>query len=361
MGLNEKITSIEEELHGTKYHKGTERHIGLLKAKLAKLKKDASKPKGKGGIGFDIKKTGDATVVLVGLPSVGKSTLINKITNAESAVAEYEFTTLEVIPGVLEYKGAQIQVLDLPGVISGAAEGKGRGREVLAVARTTDLIIIILDVFQPMQLNLIKNELEAMGIRLDKEPPRINLNTKQRGGILINSQVKLTQIDQRTIQEILNIYGIHNGDLVLNDDITADDLIDFLVGNRCYVKTLVAVNKIDLVDQKYLDHLRTQIGHFMPIAADRDIGLENLREEIYNKLSFIRVYTKPKFKEVDYSKPLILKKRSTLSDVCDKIHRNLKKEFKYSLIWGKSAKFPGQRVGLDHIVEDEDVISIVSK
>lgn len=76
-------------------------------------------------------KSGDARVALIGFPSVGKSTLLNKLTNTHSEACAYEFTTLTCIPGKIEYNGANIQLLDLPGIIEGAAQGKGRGRQVL--------------------------------------------------------------------------------------------------------------------------------------------------------------------------------------------------------------------------------------
>lgn len=88
-----------------------------------------------GGAGFDVSKSGDARIALVGFPSVGKSTFLSKITKTKSEVAAYSFTTLTAIPGVLEYGGAEIQVLDLPGIIEGAAEGKGRGRQVISAAK----------------------------------------------------------------------------------------------------------------------------------------------------------------------------------------------------------------------------------
>lgn len=64
------------------------------------------------------------------------------------------------IPGVLNYKGAKIQLLDLPGIIEGAKDGKGRGKQVIAVARTCNLIIIVLDATRPMaHKKIIEHEL----------------------------------------------------------------------------------------------------------------------------------------------------------------------------------------------------------
>ena len=98
------------------YNKATSHHIGKLKAKLAKLKEESLQRSSGGtkGQGFHVKKSGDATVVLVGFPSVGKSTLLNNITNAESKVGAYQFTTLDIVPGVMEHKNAKIQVFDIP-------------------------------------------------------------------------------------------------------------------------------------------------------------------------------------------------------------------------------------------------------
>ena len=64
---------------------------------------------------------------------MGKSSLLSLLTGTESEVAAYEFTTLTCIPGVIHYNESKIQLLDLPGIIEGAAEGKGRGRQVLAI------------------------------------------------------------------------------------------------------------------------------------------------------------------------------------------------------------------------------------
>ena len=111
----------------------------IFVSKLARLRAQLLEPApgagSSGGSGFDVSKSGDARIALVGFPSVGKSTFLSKITKTKSEVAAYSFTTLTAIPGVLEYGGAEIQVLDLPGIIEGAAEGKGRGRQVISAAK----------------------------------------------------------------------------------------------------------------------------------------------------------------------------------------------------------------------------------
>src|ERR671934_1813641 len=142
-------------------------------------------------VGFNVRKAGDATVVLIGLPSVGKSTLLNRITNANSRVASYQFTTLTAVPGMLHHRGAKIQVLDLPGIIEGASGGKGFGKRVLSVARSADLVLIVLDVFQPHHLSVLKKELREAGIRLDEQPPNIVVEKTSIGGIAVNAQVPI--------------------------------------------------------------------------------------------------------------------------------------------------------------------------
>ena len=93
----------------TQKNKATSFHLGQLKAKLAKLKRELLTPTsgggGGGGAGFDVARTGVASVGFIGFPSVGKSTLMSKLTGQHSEAAAYEFTTLTSVPGQVTYNG----------------------------------------------------------------------------------------------------------------------------------------------------------------------------------------------------------------------------------------------------------------
>lgn len=212
MGILEKISEIEKEIARTQKNKATEYHLGLLKAKLAKYRAqllEPSKSAASKGEGFDVMKSGDARVALIGFPSVGKSTFLSLMTSTASEAASYEFTTLTCIPGVIEYKGANIQLLDLPGIIEGAAQGRGRGRQVIAVARTADVVVMMLDATKgDVQRSLLEKELESVGIRLNKHKPNIYFKPKKGGGISFNSTVTLTQCSEKLVQLILHEYNL---------------------------------------------------------------------------------------------------------------------------------------------------------
>ncbi|MGH9999542.1 MAG: OBG GTPase family GTP-binding protein [Nitrosopumilaceae archaeon] len=363
MGIPEKIQAIKDEMSKTQINKATEHHVGLLKAKLAKLKREQEEVKSRSSgssVGFDVKRTGDATVVFIGLPSVGKSTLLNRLTGAKSAVAAFQFTTTTVVPGMMEHRGAKIQVLDLPGIIKGASTGKGLGRRVLAVAKSADLVLIILDVFQPYHEDVVRTELSNIGIRLDQKPPNIVIEKTADGGISVSQQVPLTKMSQSLLKDILRIYGVNNGRVLIREDVDSEQLTDYISGSKTYVQSLTVMNKIDLVNQGFLNELQSNIkSKIIPISADADININALKDIIYEKLDFIRIYMRPKGGETDYDEPLITRDGSTILDICNKLHRDMKKDFRYALIWGKSVKFGGQRVGLHHTLQDEDVLTIV--
>ncbi len=364
MGIPEKIKAIEDEMAKTQINKATEHHLGLLKAKIAKLRREqednASKKSGQKSDGFDVRRTGDATVVFIGLPSVGKSTLLNRLTGARSEVGAYQFTTLTVVPGMMEYRGAKIQVLDLPGIIKGASSGKGLGKRILSVARSADLVLLVLDVFQPYHEDVLISELGNIGIRLNQLPPNITVERSATGGIAVAQQVRLTKITEKHLKDVLHLYGITSARVVVREDLTSEQLSDHVAGNISYSKAITILNKIDLADDGFRRDLKRRLKtKVIEVSANSDINIELLREEIYRRLSFIRIYMRPKGGQTDFEEPLIAREGDTVEDVCNKLHRKMRKQFRYGLVWGKSVKFGGQRVGLDHILQDEDVLTII--
>lgn len=362
--IEEQIRDVEEEIRKTPYNKATQHHIGRLKAKAAHLRQEseirrARRAKGKG---YSIKKSGNATVAIVGFPSVGKSTLLNKITNAQSEVGAYDFTTLDVVPGILEYHGAKIQILDLPGLIRDASKGRGRGREIISVARSVDLILLVIDVFET-HLELLAEELRKGGIRLNEMPPDVQISKKIRGGIVINTTVQLTKIDENLIKEIMREFGIANASVVIREDLDEDRLIDVLAKNRNYTKALAIINKIDLVGEAYLEEIRARLRGWevFPISAEKEKNLELLRDKIFETLDLVRVFMKPQGQQADLKEPLIIRRGTSVAGMCAMLHKEFRKKFRYAQVWGESAKFPGQMVGLDHVLEDEDLVTIVIK
>ncbi|KAL7431342.1 hypothetical protein ACHAXH_004107 [Discostella pseudostelligera] len=369
--VQKQIEEIEAEMARTQKNKATNYHLGTLKAKLAKLRSELiNGPGGKSagskdaGRGFDVTKSGDTRVGLVGFPSVGKSTLLTTLTGTRSEAAAYEFTTLTCIPGTMKYKGARIQVLDLPGIIEGAAEGKGRGRQVISTARTCNLILIVLDAAKPLtHKKIIESELFSFGIRINQTPPNVKLTKNEGGGIDYQEMCPQTKgMNAEVCRVVLKEYKIACAQIILREDITVDQFIDVIEGNRAYIPVLYVFNKIDALTIEELDIL-DQMPNYVPISSQHEWNLEELMEEIWSSCNMLRIYTKPKGQIPDYDEPVILHSEGnpTVEEFCNRIHRSLIDSFSHAWVWGRSAKHQPQRCGKEHRLMDEDIVQIVKK
>ncbi len=359
MDIEQRIRELEEELRNTPYNKATQHHIGLLKAKIAKLKEKLEKSESKrsGGRSFAVKKQGDATVILLGPPSVGKSTLLNALTNAESEVGAYEFTTLTVIPGMLVHRGARIQLVDIPGIIGGAHSGKGRGREILSFVRSADLLLIMGE--NTEQIREVLGEVQRAGVRVNKVPPDVVIKKTQRGGINVSFAIKPTKIDESLVKEIMREYGYHNADVVIRQDVNVDEFIDALRAESIkYVPGVFVITKVDKKLDSEIEQIKKEFPEAIFISAETGKGLDELKDRIVDALQLVRVYTKKVGEDPNYDEPLILKSDSTVADACRKIHKDFLRKFQFARVWGPSVKFPGQRVGLDHVLKDGDVLEL---
>lgn len=350
--IDQQIEAIQEILRKTPHHKATNGFIGAMRAKIARLKdkeieSSTKSGGGGGGGGFTVKKQGDATVVLVGPPSAGKSTLINQLTNAESKVAPYAFTTVTVVPGMLKYNEAYIQILDIPGLIEGAKEGKGRGKEVLSVAKGADLLLIMTDVKRVGAFASMVKELTGSGIRINEEPPKVQIDKKISGGLEIFSNFK-QNVDKETVKEIAREFGIKNGTITLQEKLSMDRLFDAFSVNRAYIPAIFVINKVDM-EPKYKDLIE---GEFVGISAENGEGVKELINEIWKTLRFVTVYLVKPDAEPNFDDPMVMKHGETLKDVAEKIGPDFAKSKKIVKIWGAGAKFPEQEVSFDTEVQE---------
>ncbi|MDE1761883.1 MAG: 50S ribosome-binding GTPase [Candidatus Micrarchaeota archaeon] len=359
--LKRKLDELQQEYSKTSYNKATNKHLGILRAKISNIKKKMTERKTKKGKGFSVKKTGDATVALVGFPNAGKSSLLKLLTNVDSKVADYAFTTLDAIPGILHYNGAKIQVFDLPGLIEGAHLGKGGGAQIASAIRVSDLLLFVIDSRSQQNLYTLVKELSDLGIHAGKEKPEIKVERTNSGGIKVeNKGYKIP--DKGTTAKILNEFGIYNCNIKFYNDSGEDDIIDYLAGNDAYVKAMVALNKIDL-NSDY-QKVATEISgktkmKVVPISVLKGTNIDQLKADLFSSLHLSRIYLKPKDGEPDYKKPMIVREDSTVFEVAKKIHTDLAKSLRYAYVTGKSVKFRGQKVGKEHVLADEDIVTMV--
>ena len=353
MGIEDKIQDVKDKLEKTPVNKATEKERARLKSRIAELEEEKQKKASGTGdtSGYAVEKKGDATVALVGFPSVGKSSLLNSLTNAESETGEYEFTTLDVEPGMLKHKGANIQILDVPGLIGGAADGRGGGKQVLSVVRNADLILFMLDP-EEMREDQIKQEIYNVGIRTNVNPPDIKVEKKGRGGITVNTTVDL-DIEEDTIEGLMKQKGFTNANVTIREKVDLDRFIDGLMGNRIYVPAITVVNKMDLIDD------RSEFEDYdLLISADEEKNLDELKDLIFDGLGLIRVYMKEKGEEPDKDEPLILEEGTTIEEALDELPGDMRDRFKKATVTGPSSKFPNQKVGLEHELMDEDILEL---
>ncbi|AIF69515.1 gtp1/obg family GTP-binding protein [Palaeococcus pacificus DY20341] len=361
--IPQKIRALEKMYATVPKHKGTEKLRLQIKRKLAELRKELEKQQAQkkgGGYSFSVRKEGAAQIVLVGLPNVGKSSLLKKLTNVDVDVADYAFTTVEPIPGMMFHKDVQIQLVEVPGLVEGAALGKGMGTQLLAVIRNADAIAIVVDLSQDpiKQMEILLKEFERAGIKVNKRKPRIEIKRTSMGGIVINGQ-ELIQGDISEVMKMLREEKIHSAEITVKEPVTLEDFSEALDNSLVWKKAIIIANKGDAPGSKErYEKLVEAYGErfrIIPVSARKKIKLGDLKETLYELAGIVRVFTKSPGEEPAYP-PIPMKKGSTVIDVAKKVHKDFAKNFKYARVWGKSVKFPGQRVGAEHVLEDGDIV-----
>lgn len=364
----EKIKALEEYLAAIPDHKGTAKLRANVKKRIAKLRLELEEERRKRAAvsvlsgKFAIKKEGAAQVVLLGLANSGKSSVLAALTNAKPLISERPFTTTEPVPGMMSYEDVQIQLVEAPPIFEGASEGEGWGPKSLSLSRNADAIALVVDLSQdPVeQFGVLKKELENSRVALEPPSCRIEFEKRGEGGISLVAFGELED-DPQLIKEFLREAGVRNAVIRIWGKASLQDVLRAVTGGYVHKPAVVVANKVDVPGSReklrlLLDAVEGKVA-VVPFSAKTGEGVEELKKAIFSSLDIVRVYTKPP-KGPKAEKPIVVKKGTTVIEVAKIVHSDLYERFSYARIWGASAKFPGEKVGANHVLMDGDVVEI---
>jgi ribosome-interacting GTPase 1 len=302
---DEKLAALEEMLRTIPRHKGTDHMVGDIRKQIAKLQ-DASlrSKKGRGGGGHDhMPKEGAGQAVLVGPPNSGKSSLVAALTNARPEVADYPFSTLVPVPGMMRFEDAPVQLVDLPPLSVEYTEPW-----VYSLIRAADVALIVLGLDEP---DLLEGRLEEI----------------------------LLWIEERRIELVV-------------DRLSTEESTDHVI----QVPARIVLTKADLVrDPGVL--LAGLPFPGVAVSTFSGEGLDGFARMTFDALKVIRIYTKMPGKKPDLKEPYVLPAGSTALDAVRIVHGEFAERLKYVRIWG-SGRFDGQQVPSDYRLADGDIVEI---
>jgi len=148
--------------------------------------------------------------------------------------------------------------------------------------------------------------------------------------------------------------------LIIEDSNQIEDSIKEIGTTKA--KILLGITKVDLISEQEKRKLEANLKSkfrkydFFIVEYNKE-KIEELKKTLFETFPIIRIYTKEPKKEASKD-PMIMKKDSTLQEAAEKISKNLKNQIKFAKIWGPSSKFPGQTIGLNHVLKDKDIIEI---
>ncbi len=324
----EKLAALLEMQSTAPRHKGAENLRADITKKISKLRKDMDKQvKKKKSVSTGVRKEGIGQAVIVGMPNTGKSTLLKELTGIDVRIDKYEFTTTEPETGMMDYKGANIQIVELPAIIEGSSKGKANGLVYLTVARNAD--VLILTYRNSREKEVVLRELEGANIFANEKKPRIVIRETGFKGIGISGKHFLRVKEHEAIQ-FLHDSGVRNAEIILNESTDLRKLARALNKSAVYLKAF-----------------------FVNVFLEYD--KEKLIEDIFDSLNVVLIYTKKPGRVADYDTPLALPKGTTIEEAAKRVHKELATKLKYARVWGKS-KFGGQRVQRDYVLQNFDVV-----
>ncbi|MEM2058663.1 MAG: TGS domain-containing protein [Thermoproteota archaeon] len=363
---HEKLQALQEFLSAVPQHKGTEKLRAQVRAKIAALKREIEERKSKrsgGGPKIFIEKEGDAQIVVLSITGAGRSSLLNRLTNAKPEISSRKFTTLKPVPGMYIYDGVMYQLIEAPPLIEGSADGEAWGSILMTLVRNADGVILLLDATSNVmeQYKLIVEELERAGVTVKKPKARVDVERVSGGGMQVVLNGRLISCTLDDVKKLIASYKIFNCKVTINGDATLDDIEEAILGGKVYKPAIIVINKTDLPYNIEDVELLKREANPLPVigvSCATGFGLQIIGQALFNQLELIRIYTKEPWEERPSSRPLVMKRGSTVQDVAERIHSKLAKNLKHAKVWGPSVKYPGEKVGRDHLLSDGDIVEL---
>ncbi|TRO47268.1 TGS domain-containing protein [Candidatus Bathyarchaeota archaeon] len=347
-------------------HKGTEKMCSQVKRQMAQLREEIDQKKKqakrRSAPSYFIEKAGAAQVALIGPTNAGRSSVMRAVTNSTVEVASWPFATRVPTPGMMPYEDVQLQLVEAPPLVEGSSEGRNDGFQVLSIARNADGLIIVVDLADDPVVNYLMVARELENSRILTSEPDGGVEITKRGfgsDIQFIWDGELVDCTPEDVVALLREYKIRSALLRVKGRVTIDIVEDAIYGNAVYRPTTVIANKADLVDSReVIEDLRRAASplEVMVISALDAPGLQQaLGDAIFRNLGIIRVYTKQPGKPAS-EEPIVDRVGLTVGGLAKIIHSDFYKRFRYAKLWGPSAKFDGERVGLDRLLSDGDTV-----
>lgn len=367
--IPEKIRLMREFVAICPKHKGTSKLLANVRRKIAALEEELERAKarrrGPRVQAFSIPKEGAGQIIILGLTNSGKSSLLASITNAKPEVSPIPYMTRKPIPSMLQYEDIQFQLIEAPALVEGASRGRMHGTQILGLARNSDGLIIMVDLSEDSvrQFRIILSELEAAGMTVEKLEGEVEIVRSRSGlGVKVVGNGSLTDCTLDDVRRLLNEYKIGSAIVKVRGKVTLDMIEDSIFSSYTYKPAIIIANKLDIDGaEKSLKRLIREVNGRIPIIATSCLtreGLNKIGETIFHMLGIIRVYSKEPSSKKPSGKPVVVKEGARAIDIAKRLHSELYRRFRYARVWGPSAKYPGERVGPDHIMMDGDVIEI---
>ncbi len=365
----EKLQAYQEFLSAVPKHKGNERLRAQVKTKIAELKEEVEAARGRRGGGrsaWSVEREGAAQVILYGPTNAGRSSLLRSLTNAQVAVASYDYTTQRPVPGMLQFEDIQLQLVELPAPQLGR-EGQFQVQpEMLDLIRSSNGIMLVLDLSaDPLaHFRSIIASLEEVRISTQRQLSRVEIvREKGSGEIRIATSAQQKSCTPAQVRELLHSYGIKNALVRIYGDASPEDVEDAIFENvMTYKPTLVVANKADLPEGRQVSlELAKHIPEGLPTLFTSCLtgqGLKDVGVMLFRNLGIIRVYTKEPNEPKPSQFPFVVREGTTVGDLARSIHTDLANMYRYSRIWGPTSRFAGERVGPDHVLGDRDIVEI---